>query len=68
VDFDSRLYRLNFFFISATWWRKSRSIMLVCQLFIDFKKAYDSVMREVLYSILNDFGLSKKLVGLIKCV
>jgi len=36
------------------------------QLFIDFKKAYDSVRREVLYNILIEFGISKKLVRLIK--
>jgi hypothetical protein len=39
---------------------------IVHQLFIDFKKAYDSVRREVLYSILIEFGILKKLVGLIK--
>jgi hypothetical protein len=38
----------------------------VHQLFIDFKKAYDSVKREVLYNILLKFGVSKKLVRLIK--
>ena len=36
------------------------------QLFIDFKKAYDSVRREVLYNILIEFGIPKKLVRLIK--
>ena len=36
------------------------------QLFIDFKKAYDSVRREVLYNILIEFGIPKKLVWLIK--
>ena len=36
------------------------------QLFIDFKKAYDSVKREVLYNILIEFGIPKKLVRLIK--
>jgi hypothetical protein len=36
------------------------------QLFIDFKKAYDSVKREVLYIILLEFGVPKKLVRLIK--
>jgi hypothetical protein len=36
------------------------------QLFIDFKKAYESVKREVLYNILIEFGISKKLVRLIK--
>ena len=36
------------------------------QLFIDFKKAYDSVRREALYNILIEFGILKKLVRLIK--
>ncbi|KAJ4431338.1 hypothetical protein ANN_19935 [Periplaneta americana] len=36
------------------------------QLFIDFKKAYDSVKREVLYDIFIEFGIPKKLVRLIK--
>jgi hypothetical protein len=38
----------------------------VHQLFIDFKKAYDSIKREVLYSILLEFDIPKKLVSLIK--
>jgi sorting nexin-29 len=38
----------------------------VYQLFIDFKKAYDSVRREVLYNILIEFGVPMKLVRLIK--
>ena len=38
----------------------------VLQLFIDFKKAYDSVRREALYNILIKFGILKKLVRLIK--
>ena len=36
------------------------------QLFIDFKKAYDSVRREVLYNILIEFGILMKLVRLLK--
>jgi hypothetical protein len=38
----------------------------VHQLFIDFNKAYDSVKGEVLYNILVEFGIPKKLVRLIK--
>ncbi|KAJ4425827.1 hypothetical protein ANN_27453 [Periplaneta americana] len=38
----------------------------VHQLFIDFKKAYDSVKTEVLYNILIEFGIPKKLLRLIK--
>ena len=36
----------------------------VCQLFTDFKKAYDSVGREVLYKILIEFGIPRKLIRL----
>jgi sorting nexin-29 len=36
------------------------------ELFIDFKKAYDSVRREVLYKILIEFGVPMKLIRLIK--
>jgi sorting nexin-29 len=38
----------------------------VHQLFIDFKKAYDSIKGEVLYNILLEFCIPKKLVSLIK--
>jgi hypothetical protein len=38
----------------------------VHQLFIDFKKAYDSDRREVLYNILIELGIPMKLVRLIK--
>jgi hypothetical protein len=38
----------------------------VHQLFIDFKKAYDSVRREVFYNILNEFCIPMKLIRLIK--
>ena len=38
----------------------------VHQLFVDFKKAYDSVRREVLYNISIEFVIPVKLVRLIK--
>jgi len=38
----------------------------VHQFFIDFKKAYDSLRREVLCNILIEFGVPKKMVRLIK--
>jgi hypothetical protein len=38
----------------------------VHQPFIDFRKAYDLVRREVLYNILIEFGVSRKLVRPIK--
>jgi hypothetical protein len=38
----------------------------VHQLFLDFKKAYDSARREVSYNILIEFGVPMKLVRLIK--
>ena len=36
------------------------------QLFIYFTKAYDSVRREILYNILTELGILKKLVRLMK--
>jgi hypothetical protein len=38
----------------------------VRQLFVDFKKAYDSVKKEVLYNNLLEFVIHEKLVRLIK--
>jgi transposase len=38
----------------------------VYQLFIDFKKTYDSVRKDVLYNILAEFGVPMKPVRLIK--
>jgi hypothetical protein len=34
--------------------------------FVGFKKAYDSIKREVLYNILLEFGIPRKPVKLIK--
>ena len=38
----------------------------VRQLYIDFKKAYDGFRSEVMYSILTEFGIPKKLVRILK--
>jgi hypothetical protein len=50
------------------WGEKSDYNEAVHQFFIDFKKAYDSVRKEVLYSILIEFGVPMKLVSCLKCV
>jgi len=36
------------------------------QLFIDFKKAYVSIRRQILYNILIKFGIPMKVVTIIK--
>jgi hypothetical protein len=38
----------------------------VHHLFIDFEKAYDLIRRDILYNILIEFGVPRKLVRLIK--
>jgi hypothetical protein len=47
------------------WRKKWECNETVHQLFVDFKKAHDSVRREVLYNILIEFGVPMKLVRLI---
>jgi hypothetical protein len=67
VDFDvtvQLLIRFSAFCqILERKWEYSKTVH---QLFIDFKKAYDSVRIEVLYNILIEFGVPMKLVRLIK--
>ena len=46
--------------------KKMRLNETVHQLFINFKKAYDSFTMEVLYNILIKFGIPMKVVKLIK--
>jgi hypothetical protein len=48
------------------YWRKSGSVMALYISYLYFKKAYDSVTREALYSNHIEFGIPRKLVGLIK--
>jgi hypothetical protein len=56
------------FYIRQILEKKWEYNVTVHQLFIDFKKAYDSVRREVLYNIFIEFGIPRKVVGLIQCV
>jgi hypothetical protein len=53
------------FYIRQILEKKWEYIRTVHQLFVDFKKAYDSARREVSYSILIEFGIPRKLVGII---
>jgi hypothetical protein len=56
----------NWFSAIVIYWRKKwQHNETVRQLFIQFKKAYDSVRREASYSILVGFGVTMKLVRLI---
>jgi hypothetical protein len=38
----------------------------IWQVFVDFKKAYDSIHRDSLYNIMYEFGFPKKLISLTK--
>jgi hypothetical protein len=67
VGFDVTDQLLIRFSAFVRYWRKKWECnKTVHQLFIDFKKAYDSVRRDVLYNILIEFGVPMKLVRLIK--
>jgi predicted PolB exonuclease-like 3'-5' exonuclease len=67
VGFDVTDQLLIGFIAFIRYWRKKWEYSdTVHELYIDFKKAYDSVMREVLYNILIEFGVPLKLVRLIK--
>jgi hypothetical protein len=67
VGFDVTDQLLIRSFAFVRYWRKKWEYNeTVHQLYVDFKKAYDSVRREVLYNILIEFGIPLKLVSLIK--
>jgi hypothetical protein len=66
VGFDITEQVLIRFSTFVIYWRESGNTMRVYQLFIDFRKACDSVRREVLYNFLIKFGVPVKLVWLIK--
>jgi hypothetical protein len=67
VSFDATHQLLIRFSAFIRYWRKKWEYNeTVHQLFIDFKNAYDSVRRKVLYNILIGFGVLMKLVRSIK--
>jgi hypothetical protein len=66
VSFDVTDQQMIRFFAYVRYWRKWKYDEAVHQLFIAFKKAYDSVRREALYNSFIEFGLPMKLVRLIK--
>ena len=68
VDFDGNRSTIGhiFYCIHQILEKKWEYNEVVHQLFIDFKKAYDSVRREVFYNIVIELGIPMKLVRLIK--
>jgi hypothetical protein len=36
------------------------------QLFIDYKQAYESINRQQMYKIMNEYGIPEKLINLVK--
>ena len=66
MDFDTTGQLLIIYSAFVKYLKKWEYNEAVSQFFIVFKKAYDSVRREVLYNILIEFGIPKKLVRLIK--
>jgi hypothetical protein len=66
VDFDVVSQRLIRSSTSVGYWKKKWEYNgTVRQLFIYLKKEYDSLRREVLYTILTEFAIPRKLVALI---
>ena len=67
VDFDTTGQLLIIYFALVIYLRKKMEYNeAVHQFFIYFKKAYDSVTREILYNILIESGIPMKLLRLIK--
>jgi hypothetical protein len=62
VDFD---YWLDFL-LSAYIPEKKSECNKTEYLFVDFKVAYDVVRRDVMYTILTEFGITMKFIRLFK--
>jgi hypothetical protein len=59
IDVTDKLLIRSFAFVR--YWKEMRFNQTVHQLFVDFKKACDSVRREVLYNILIESGVPRVL-------
>jgi len=58
VEFDATGQLLFIYFAFVTYLRRNGNITKQCiSCLIDFKKAYDSIRREVLYNILIECGI-----------
>jgi hypothetical protein len=67
LDFEITDQLLIRFCVFVKYWREKREYNeTVHQLFINFKKVYDSVGGEVLYSILIKLGILMKLDKVVK--
>ena len=67
MDFDATGHLLIIYSAYIKYLRKKWEYSeVVHQPFIDFKKSFDLVRREVLYNILIEFGFPMKVVRLIK--
>ena len=64
VDFDATGQLLTIYSAFVKLFKKWEYNKAVHQLLIDFKKAYDSVRREILCNIPIEFGIPMKLVRL----
>ena len=60
LDLTDRLYT-KYFLFGRYRRKKCECDGTINQLFVDFKKTYDTVKRDVLYNILTEFGIPKKL-------
>jgi hypothetical protein len=68
VDFDITDQLLIRYSAFMRYWKMWEYNETVHQLFVYFKKAYDSMMWEVLYNILIEFGIPMKLVMLLRYI
>jgi hypothetical protein len=67
ADFKATGQLLIIYSAFVKYLRKEGNTIKQCLIyFVGFKKVYDSVRQEVMYNILNEFGIPMKMVRLIK--